>query len=197
MMQLLLACQLVLAVVLLLAATGKVLSSHQFWATLRLSHLPDVFVPPAGVLTPTVELFLAVSLLLSPTHLLAFAFGATFALLCLFTAWMLWVYRRGLRLRCSCFGAGGAEIGLHTILRNLLLTIVSLSGFLLALYTHSPLPGPSLWMMITVLSLAACLMLLYAFHQAREAMALTFADRERLDQEQLRAHAEAEAPVPG
>lgn len=119
--------------------------------------------------------------------------GMAFALFSLFTAWVYSVYSRGLRLRCGCFGAGGAEIGLHTLQRNLVLIVLSLGGALIALHTRSLLPDPSPWMAMCVISSATCLMLIYAFRQARSAIALTLADRERLEQEQQRSHVESEA----
>ncbi len=62
---LLLTCQIALAVIFLVAATGKLLQSEQFIAALRLSHLPRALVTPTAVLTPTLELCLAVGLVLS------------------------------------------------------------------------------------------------------------------------------------
>src|SRR5579885_933375 len=44
--------------------------------------------------------------------------AVTVGLLSVFTIWLISVYARGLRLRCGCFGAGGAKISLRTILRK-------------------------------------------------------------------------------
>src|SRR5712692_6224057 len=109
---LLLACQVVLAVVLLVAATGKLLNSEQLAAALRLSHIPKALITPLMVLTPILELCLPFGLVLSTPHLLPLAMAGTVGLLSVFTIWMLTVYNRGLRLRCGCFGPGRADIGL-------------------------------------------------------------------------------------
>jgi len=172
---LLLACQVVLAVVLLVAATGKLLNSEQLAAALRLSHIPKALITPLMALTPILELCLAFGLVLSTPHLLPLAMAGTVGLLSVFTIWMLTVYNRGLRLRCGCFGPGRADIGLGTILRNCLLIALSVGGFVLSLYTHSLFPVPSFWMIVTALSLGMCVMLLWSLQQAKAALILSMA----------------------
>jgi sulfite exporter TauE/SafE len=51
----LLFCQIILAIVLWLAATGKITQSDQFLAALRLSRLPDLLVLPITLLIPMGE----------------------------------------------------------------------------------------------------------------------------------------------
>ncbi len=65
MMYLLLICQLALAAILLLAATGKFLNAEQFLAALRLSHFPSILATPIAILTPIVEVCLAMGLVFS------------------------------------------------------------------------------------------------------------------------------------
>ena len=60
---LLLTLQVILSVVLLVAATEKMLRSEEFFAALRLSHLPAGAIAPIGVAVPAFELTLALSLL--------------------------------------------------------------------------------------------------------------------------------------
>jgi len=186
---LLLACQLILATVLLVAATGKLLNSEQLGAALRLSHLPKALITPMAVLTPAVELCLAVGLVLSTPPSLPFIIAATVGLFCLFTIWMLAVYIRGLHLKCGCFGTASAEIGPRTILRNVLLIVASLGGFVLAQTTRSPLPGPSLWMLMTVLSLGMSVMLLRSFHGSRAALFLSMTELQQF-QEKIGSHSD-------
>jgi hypothetical protein len=178
MMYLLLICQLILAFVLLLAATGKLLNSAQFVAVLRLSHLPKLFVVPIAVGTPLVEAYLALGLLLSTPHSLPLLMLATVIVFSAFTIWMLTVSLRGLRLRCGCFGAGAARIGPRTILRNIFLMAVSVVGLVLSTHVQSPLPLPSFWMTITVCSCGMCLILLRAFQQGKHALILSLAQLE-------------------
>jgi methylamine utilization protein MauE len=172
---LLLVCQLLLAVVLLVAATGKLINSEQFAAALRLSHLPKALITPLMVLTPILELCLAFGLVLSTSYLLPLIMIGTAGLLSVFTLWMLTVYARGLRLRCGCFGAGGSDIGLRTILRNALLVAVSLGSLALTFRVQSPLPTLSFGMVVTVLSLGMCVMLLWSFWQGKAALILSVA----------------------
>jgi hypothetical protein len=171
---LLLALQLALAAVLFLAATGKALRPDEFMSALRLSHLPTVAVRPIAVAVPVVELALAAALVLGPANWLPGALVATAALLGAFTVWMGWVRTRHLRVRCGCFGPGGAEIGGRTIGRNLLLALLAIAGMLLAMRTQSPLPGPSLAMAVAATSLAMCLALVDALRAAWPDLAVTF-----------------------
>jgi hypothetical protein len=172
----LLALQLALAVVLLLAATGKALRSAEFVAALRLSHLPEGVVAPLAVAVPVVELALAAALVLAPGWALPLALGGTVLLLGAFTIWMAWVRARGLRVSCGCFGPGGSRIGARTIGRNLLLLGLAVGGLVLVLAgrASSPLPGPSLPMTVTVTSLAMCLALFDGLRAAWPQLVLTF-----------------------
>src|SRR5688572_11618335 len=155
----LLALQVILSVVLLVAATEKTLRAEEFFAALRFSHLPAGWIVPIGVAVPALELMLALTLLLAPVQWLPLAFGAAAVVLGAFTAWMGWVRARRLRVRCGCFGPGGGHVGPATIGRNLLLFALALGGLVLAGQTRSPLPGPSLAMAVTVTSLGLCLAL--------------------------------------
>jgi hypothetical protein len=163
---LLLALQVILSAVLLVAATEKTLRSEEFFAALRLSHLPPGSIVPIGIAVPALELTLALALLLASGRWLPLAFGATALVLGAFTAWMGWVRARRLRVRCGCFGPDGGHVDPRTIGRNLLLLALALTGLVLAGETRTPLPGPSLAMAVTVTSLGACLALLIALRTA-------------------------------
>jgi hypothetical protein len=171
---LLLALQVILSVVLLVAATEKTLRSEEFFAALRLSHLPAVSITPIGVAVPALELTLALVLLLAPAKWLPLVFFAAALVLGAFTAWMGWVRARRLRVRCGCFGPGGGDIGPRTIGRNLLLLALALAGLVLAGQTRTPLPGPSLAMVVTVTSFGVCLALLLALRTAWPHLILSF-----------------------
>ena len=138
---LLLALQVILSAVLLVAATEKMLRSEEFFAALRLSHLPAGSIAPIGVAVPALELTLALALLLAPARWLPLAFGAAALVLGAFTAWMGWVRARRLRVRCGCFGPGGGHVGPRTIARNLLLLALALGGLVLAGQTRDPAAG--------------------------------------------------------
>jgi hypothetical protein len=163
---LLLALQVILSAVLLVAATEKTLRSEEFFAALRLSHLPAGSIVPIGVAVPALELTLALALLLAPTRLLPLAFVAAALILGAFTVWMAWVRAHRLRVRCGCFGPGGGQVGTRTIGRNLLLLALALGGLVLSGQTPSPLPGISLAMAVTVTSIGVCLALLLTLRTA-------------------------------
>lgn len=177
---LLLACQFVLAFILLLAATGKFLNIEQFLAALRLSYMPKTLVIPLAVLTPIVEICLAFGLVFSIPVLLPLIMVATSALLVMFTVWMIIVYARGLRLRCGCFGSGESTIGPHAILRNIFFIALLVVGFVLSMRLQSPLSVPSFWMIVAVSSLGMCLMLLRAFQHGKSALVLSLEQLERI-----------------
>ena len=65
---LLLALQVILSAVFLVAATKKTLRSEQFFVTLRLSHQPAGSIMPIGVAVLALELTLALALLLAPAR---------------------------------------------------------------------------------------------------------------------------------
>ena len=138
---LLLALQVILSVVLLVAATEKTLRAEEFFAALRLSHLPAGSIAPIGVAVPALELTLALALLLAPAQWLPLAFVAAALVLGAFTAWMGWVRARRLRVRCGCFGPGGGHVGPRTIGRNFLLLALALGGLVLAGQTRYPAAG--------------------------------------------------------
>lgn len=171
---LLLALQLVLAVVLFLAAVGKALRSEEFFSALRLSQLSTRLVTPLGVAVPVVELALAAALLLAPEPALPAVLTLTLLLFAAFTLWMAWVRAKHLRVRCGCFGVGGAEVGTRSIARNVGLVALALAGVALAGRTESPLPGPSLPLVVAVTSLAMCLALLDALRAAWPQLVVTF-----------------------
>jgi hypothetical protein len=173
---LLLACQLVLAAVLLAAATGKILRTDEFLAALTSSRIPRPLVRPVAFLVPALEICLSAALLLSTPRYLPVVMSTTAGLIAAFTAWMFWVYAQGLRLRCGCFGAGSSDVGPRTIVRNLSLLGLSLTGLILIGSNVSLLLPPSVWMAITIPSIGLCLVLLAAARQARHALVLTVAE---------------------
>ena len=171
---LLLALQLALAVVLFLAAVGKALRSEEFLSALRLSHLPAGVVAPLGVAVPTLELVLAALLVLAPERALPAVLVATLLLFAIFTLWMGWVRAKRLRVRCGCFGPGGAEVGLRTIARNAGLVLLAVVALVLTARTESPLPEPSLALLVAVTSFAMCLALLEGLRAAWPQLVVTF-----------------------
>jgi hypothetical protein len=168
------ALQVILSAVLLIAATEKSLSSDEFLAALRFSHLPPGMIGPIGVVVPALELAAAVGLLLAPASWLPLAFLATALTFGAFTVWLISVRARRLRVRCGCFGLRGGYVGPRTIGRNLVLLGLALAGLVLAGQTLSALPGPSLPMVITVTSLCVCLALLLALRSAWPYLILSF-----------------------
>lgn len=107
----LLICQLALATVLLVAATGKLINSEQLAAALRLSHVPNTLIAPLVVFLPILEMGLAFGLVFNTPSLLPVFLVLTASLLSIFTIWMLIVSLRGLHLRCGCFGPGRSSAG--------------------------------------------------------------------------------------
>jgi hypothetical protein len=171
-------CQLILAGVMWLAATGKMLHPDQFLAALRLSRLPEFFVKPIAVLVPIGELGLSLGLVLSPLSLLPLVLMAVIGLLFLFTLWMLYVLHHKWRITCGCFGTASSAVDPRSLIRNIGLLLLALTGWVLS-QTESgltPLFPPSLWKSFTMVSLGCSLTLLQAFLVARPALALSGAE---------------------
>lgn len=139
----LLVLQVALAGMFVAAAAAKLLRADEFVAALRLSYLPEWTIRPLAVAAPTLEVALALWLVLASPTGVAGAFLACAALLAAFTLWMAWVRSRRLRVRCGCFGGNGGEVGPRTLLRNAVLLVAALAGWALAERVASPLPGPS------------------------------------------------------
>ena len=174
------AFRLTLAVVMLLAASGKALQPEQFVAALRLSHIPSVLVIPLAVLVPIIELGLSIGLVLSPPTLLPALLATTLGLLFTFTVWMISVHVRQLHVKCGCFGTASDAVDLRSITRNILLLILAFGALVISLKIHSSLLTPSLWLVIIVLSLALCLIHLLAFQRGRASLILSKAEFLRL-----------------
>lgn len=167
------ALQVLLGGVMLIAATGKLLSSDEFLGALRLSHLPEAIVRVAAVGVPVVEALLALALVLTPAGRLPLAFAATAGLLAIFTLWMAWIRARRLYVRCGCFGASGGEVGARTIGRNVVLLALAAVGWGLATVVATPLPAPSLPVVMTWVSLGMALALLHALRTVLPRLILT------------------------
>ncbi|MGH2531948.1 MAG: MauE/DoxX family redox-associated membrane protein [Thermomicrobiales bacterium] len=170
---LLLAIQLVLATVLLLAATGKALHPDDFAAALRLSHLPSRLDRPLTVVIPLIEFGLTLTLILSTPRTLPFVLSATAMLFGIFTVWMIWIRANHLRVRCGCFGLGGKEVGWRIIGRNGLLIVLSVAGIFLTVRAQSPLPDLSFWMVVSVTSVSMCVALVAVLREMAPQLLLT------------------------
>lgn len=161
----LLLSQVMLSTVLAVAVVGKFLSSEQFEGVLRRSYVPERLIRPVVVTIPVAEITLAVALVMTNGVRLVASMAATAGLLGVFTVWMVWaiIRRPGYApLMCGCFGAGRGEIGLGSLGRNIVLLVVAIGGLALSISTASPLPGPSLHMVIVASSLGLALALIVA-----------------------------------
>jgi hypothetical protein len=167
------ATQIGLSLVLVSAATGKILSSQDFAATLRLSRFDDRLVRMLTPAVPTVELAIAGALVVSAGMALQITMGAATVLMAAFTAWMVSVRARGISLRCACFGSRGAPVGPRTMLRNAVFAAVALGGLVASTTTDSALPGPSGWMVLATVGGAVTVMLVVAFAFARPNLILS------------------------
>jgi hypothetical protein len=177
--QLLLACQIGLSLVFLLAANGKLLNTHDFMQAIRVLRLTLGFEYALAVVLIAVEICLSLALLLSSRLWLPFTMVVSVVALLTFTAWMIFVYAKGLQVTCGCFGTGESVVGYRSIFRNLILIGVGLLGFALSLSVVSPLPSLSLWLVITVTSMALIVMLVQAFYNVRPKLLLSQGDLRR------------------
>jgi hypothetical protein len=166
--------QVVTAATFLVSGVSKALRPDEFASALRLSHLPGpVAQTAAGV--PFVEIALSLLLVLLAGTGLVVAFGAAVALLVGFTAWMIWILVRGLRVRCGCFGSSGSEVGRKTLVRNAVLIAVAGAGLALAWRSDGALPGFSIWTLATASAVGLTGAVVVAVVRAWPALVLTMA----------------------
>lgn len=159
-------CQLVLAVVLLVAAMSKLAYPQQFIAALRASvAAPTWFVYPIAVIAIVFEVELALTLIFSTAWSLPLSFVGALLLLGAFTGWLVLVYRRKLQVQCGCFGVSHSHVNKGSILRNLILMGISATGCFLALSTPSLLPFPSVGVLVVEFLLAIGIPLVLLRHQ--------------------------------
>jgi hypothetical protein len=166
------ALQITLGATFIVSAAGKLMAPASLAAALRQSGIPGWW---AARLTGTVtclEFAVAAALMLTAGSNLRMALAATLSMLGLFTAWMVWVLARGLRLECACFGSGGSPIGARTIVRNLTLAAAAVAALVLAGWTTTPLPAATVWMVATVFAGGAALVLVVAVWTVRGRLRL-------------------------
>lgn len=163
-------CQLALAVILLTAAISKILSTQDYLTALRLSRVPKVALLPLASLVIVLELTVSVLLLQGNKTLLLAGFAICTATLSLFAIWAVWMYERGMKIRCGCFGDSATTIGPTLIFRNLALVLLAVFGLTLASRVGSPLPQPSGEDLIAVSSLGTVYALAIAFLRARRVL---------------------------
>jgi Methylamine utilisation protein MauE len=161
--------QLVLAVVLVTAATGKILQPDDFKEAIRASGLPVGIV----AVVPAVELGIGLSLVVLRGAALTVAFAAALALLLAFTAWILWVKTRKLRVRCGCFGTGNVEIGYKDVARNLVFMCLAVFGLAFSLSTSDAVRLGAVWRVAVVFPATLALVLALALWQVRSHLVLT------------------------
>jgi hypothetical protein len=161
-------CQLILSLVLLIAAAGKLTYPQQFITAIRVSGVSRTYAFPVAILTVILELELASSLVFSSSAWLPVAFVGTFLLLGGFTIWLASVYRRKLQVQCGCFGASHVHINKGSILRNLLFMGVSVIGFFVTFSTPGILPSSSNWIFAIDAILAVGTLLIFLKHLSQE-----------------------------
>lgn len=172
--QVLLAIQVLLAVLFVAAATAKGLRSEEFLAALRLSRLPAAVAAGLAVAVPAIEVGLAFWLILAGPETLRPAFAATAALLAAFTGWMLWVRARGLYIRCGCFGGQGGEVGVGTVARNAGLLLLAVIGWIIVGQAETPIGGLSWDLFTAALAIGLAVALLQAVPVALPHLVLDF-----------------------
>jgi Methylamine utilisation protein MauE len=167
------AAQLLLAVVLIAAAGGKVIRGREMVGALRLSRVPAAPAKLLSILVPAAELTLGFSLLVARDGALRLAFGATALLLVAFTGWLAWVRVNRLGIRCGCFGASSKEVTSLTLARNVSLIAIAIVAVFASGNTSSALPETSVYWLLTSAGASATILLAAAFNQVRGSLILS------------------------
>ena len=163
----LLGYQFFLTTILFLAAGGKLLQSSKFVLALRLSRIPRWLLFPLVVAVPTIEICLSIGLIITNLFFIKAVIIGIIIILSMFTIWMIKVSIRKIHIKCGCFGTVSDEIGIRSILRNILLLVLSLVVLIISFNVHALLLEPSLWKFISMISLELSLLLFQAFWYIR------------------------------
>lgn len=124
--------QITLASVFLIASVTKIANPSLFSANLRRSRFFARFVSFIGVIVPLTEFALFIGLMFGSLDILPYLMLFSMMLLALFTLWLGGVVRAKLETICNCLGEQRTRVGLHSILRNVVLISVAALGFVLS-----------------------------------------------------------------
>lgn len=166
MVYMLLACQVLLATTLLLAAVSKLLYPQNFIAAIRASSFPKSLIYPCAMLTIFSESELALGLVFSTPWSLPIAFVGSAFLLGIFTFWQISVRRRHLSVQCGCFGPHNSPVTRKSIARNLLFIGIALLGLFSTRFSTSILPSLSSWTFVAGIVLAGSAIFLFVRRQS-------------------------------
>ena len=169
--------QVVLAVVLIAAAGGKVIRGREMAGALRLSRVPGAAA--LSVVVPILELGLGILLLVARGAALRMTFAATVLLLVTFTGWLVYVRAKDLKIRCGCFGAASKEVTNLTLVRNVMFIALGVAGAVATAAATSPLPESSVYWLMAVGSIAVTILLAAAFNQVRSHLVLSLETMKR------------------
>ena len=171
--------QVILAVVLIAAAGGKLVRGPELVGALRLSGVPQRFARVLSPLVPAVELVIGTLLLITRGVALSLSLASAALLLTAFSGWLVWVRAKRLGVRCGCFGASNNEVTGATIARNVVLVAAAATGSIVATGEASPLPEVNVYYLMAVGCLTAIVLLGAAFNQVRPHLVLSLEQMKR------------------
>jgi len=172
----LLAGQVILGFAFVYAAIGKMLTSEDFADAIRLSGLPGSLVAPVEILIVCAETAVTIGSWQGDRRILQVASSAAAVMLIAFTFWMIWMLRRGLAIRCGCFGSTTSRIGLKSVIRNLALVCMAILTTGLSLEYRSELPPINGQVLYVILGAALLVALGRAFWFGKGALLLNLDD---------------------
>ncbi|MGW4967038.1 MauE/DoxX family redox-associated membrane protein [Nonomuraea sp. NPDC004186] len=154
----LVASQVLLATVFVISAYSKLRSRtalRSFAATLRLLPGPARF--PAAMATVAMEVVAAVTLIVLPHAGLA----ASGMLLIAFSTWIAVSLRRERREPCRCFGVSATPLGPAHLIRNGLLLLVVVLGWVMLMFPGGPVTVAGLALAVPVGLVGAILLIVF------------------------------------
>jgi hypothetical protein len=169
--------QIVVAVVLITAATGKILQPDEFRQALEASGLSTRVVAP---LVPTIELGVGLMFLIAQSRALPVLFAIALGLFGVFSAWIVWVAVRKIRVHCGCFGSRTAEVGYRDILRNLFLAALAGLGLAVSFSASEVDQIEGVWRVAAAVALTLALMLILALRRVRPHLILSMTEFDQL-----------------
>ncbi|MEW2352376.1 MauE/DoxX family redox-associated membrane protein [Spirillospora sp. NPDC029432] len=155
-------CQAAVAVTFARSCAAKVAGRDAFanfrsWLAGAV-RVPAALAGPAAAGAVAAEAAAAAALLVPP--LVPFGFATAAVLLAVFTAAVLSMMRRRVRVPCRCFGAGTRPPGVPHVVRNLVLLLAAGGGAAMALSGDGPPPAGAAAVLAAVAGAAAALLLI-------------------------------------
>jgi hypothetical protein len=165
------ALQSVIAAVFISAAAAKAVAPTAFRDTLVLSGVPTRSATPLAILVPLLEAAVALGTILARGRALTTGLDLAALMSLAFVLWQVNVLLRHKRIPCNCFGVTTTQVGWRTLFRAAACFVAAATARGLAGSVGTALPGPSVFLALSVMGAALTLALATTARVAYPALA--------------------------